>query len=173
MRDRGTIVLALLLILLGSYLLLTELALPLPGWGVLWPVLPLAGGTALLAGSVLTPHTDPEQVFLGTAAVLTSLVFFFITLGPLTYDNLGAWWPVFILIGGVAFLAQWVAASFQDWDALFLGLVALVAGGAAAAIRLDLLGPSTQEILPRLWPLFLIVGGLVTLLRGLMTKRSG
>jgi hypothetical protein len=172
MRKRGTVLLALLLILLGSYLLLAQLELGLPSWRVVWPVLPLAGGVALLIGPLFDPESDPDQVFLGTAAVLTSLVFFFITLGPLTYGSLGEWWPVFVLIGGVAFLTQWIAAGFRDWDALFLGLVALSVGAAASAIALQLLGPRTREILPRLWPIILILGGLIALLRGLLSSRS-
>jgi len=172
MRDKGKILLALLLIVLGTYLLLTELGLGLPNWGAVWPLILFAGGIAVLVRFYLNPETDPDRVFFGTAAVLASLVFFFITWGPWTYRSLGIWWPLFVLIAGIALLAQWGAAGFRDWDALFLGLVALCVGGAAVAMTLELLGPNTREILTRLWPVLLILAGLMTLLRGLLAQRS-
>jgi len=172
MRNKGTILLALLLIVLGSILLLSELGVGVPGWDRVWPVLPLAGGLALLVWHAVDPESDPDQVFFGTAAALVGVVFLFITMGPLTYQNLGSWWPVFVLIGGVAFLAQWAAAGFRDWDALFLALVALCIGGVALAITFELLGPETRETLPKLWPAVLILAGLIALLRGLLGRRT-
>jgi hypothetical protein len=169
---RGTVFLALVLILLGVYLLLSQLGIGVPGWDAIWPVLPLAGGLALLGGTIFGERRDPGHVFLGTAATLVGLVFFFITLGPLEYGDLSTWWPVFVLIGSVAFLALWVATRFRDWGAFFMALVALVVGGAGLAITLQLLGPQTRELLPQLWPVLLILLGLMTLLRALFGRRS-
>jgi hypothetical protein len=168
---RGTFFLALVLILLGVYLLLIQLGIGVPGWRGIWPVLPLAGGLALLGGAVFGERRDPGRVFLGTAAALVGLVFLFVTLGPLEYGDLSTWWPVFVLIGSVAFLALWVATRFRDSGALFMALVALVVGGAGLAVTLQLLGPQTRELLPRLWPVLLILLGLMTLLRALVGRR--
>ena len=172
MRKKTTIFTAVLLIGLGSYLLLSELNIGLPGWEAVWPAFPLAGGLALLVGYVVDSRGNPEQVFFGTVGVLIGLFFLFVTLGPLTYHDVGTWWPVFALIGGVAFLAQWAAADFRDWDALFLGLVALCIGGVALAMTFELLGPNTRETLPKLWPVVLILAGLMALARGLLGRRS-
>jgi len=169
---RGTVFLALVFILLGVYLLLDQLGIGVPGWDVIWPVLPLAGGLALLVGTVFGERRDPGHVFLGTAATLVGLAFFFVTLGPLEYGDLGTWWPVFVLIGSVAFLALWAATRFRDWGAFFMALVALVVGGAGLAVTLQLFGPETRELLPRLWPVFLILLGLMGLLRALLGRRS-
>lgn len=169
---RGTIVPALFLILLGAYFLLQEMGIAIYDWDVIWPVLPIAGGLAFLGSYAFSERRDPGQVFVGVAATLVGLAFFFITLGPLEYEDLGTWWPIFVLIGSVAFLAQWIAARFRDWGALFLSLVALVVGGAGLAITLQLLGPETRELLPKLWPVILILGGLMALLRGLFNRRS-
>jgi len=173
MRDRRTVLLALALIVLGGYLLLTELNAEIPGWSQIWPVLPVAAGLALLIGTLVDAERNPDQVFIGTAAVLVGLVFFFVTLGPLDYPDLETWWPVFVVIAGVAFLAQWAAAGLRRWDALFLGLIALVVGVAAFAVTFELLGPNTREALPRFWPVILILVGLVALLRGLLSRRTG
>ena len=169
---RGAVILALVLILLGVYLLLAELNVGLPGWDVIWPVIPFAGGLAFLGSFIFGQRRDPGQVFIGTAATLVGLVFFVVTLGPLSYRDLGTWWPVFVLVGSAAFLAQWVAAGFRDWGALFLALVALVVGGAGLTVTLQLLGPQTVELLPRLWPALLILLGLMVFLRALIGRRS-
>ena len=169
---KGTILPALFLILLGAYLLLKELDIGIPDWDALWPVFPFAGGLVLLGGYVFGERRDPGQIFFGLAATLVGLVFFFITLGPLEYQDLVTWWPIFVLIGSVAFLAQWIAAGFRDWGAFFLALVAFVVGGAGLATTLELLGPETRELLPKLWPILLILGGLMALLRGLFGRRS-
>jgi hypothetical protein len=172
MREKGTVLLALVLIILGSYLLLSELNAELPGWSHIWPVLPFAGGLALIIEYIANPQGDPDRIFLGTVATLVGVVFFFVTIGPLTYGELESWWPVFVLIGGVAFLAQWAAGGLRNWDALFLGLVALMVGSGAFTITFQLLGPNTREILPRLWPIVLILAGLMALLRGLLGRRT-
>lgn len=169
---RGMSIPALFLILLGVYLLLNELGIGIPGWDVIWPVFPFAGGLAFLGGYIFGQRRDPGHVFIGTAATLVGLVFFFVTLGPLEYHDLGTWWPVFVLVGCVAFLAQWAAAGFRDWGALFLALVALVVGGAGLAVTLQLFGPQTRALLPRLWPVLMILGGLMVLLRALLGKHS-
>ena len=171
MRNKGTLITAGLLILLGAYMLLNELNVGIPSWGVIWPVFPLAGGLALLVGYVLGWQRDPGKVFVGTAAVLVGLAFFPFTLGFLEYEALNVWWPAFVLIGGIAFLAQWAAARFRDWSALFLGVVALTIGGAGLIATLQLLGPETSQLLPNLWPALLILIGLMLFMRGLLRKR--
>jgi len=169
---RGAIVPALVLILVGVYLLLPRLGVGIPGWDAIWPVFPLAAGLVFLGRYVFGQQHDPGQVFIGTAAALVGLAFFFVTLGPLEYGDLRTWWPVFVLIGSVAFLAQWAASGFRDWGALFLALVALGVGGAGLAVTLQLLGPGTAELLPTLWPAALILVGLMILLRAVFGRRS-
>lgn len=171
MQNKRTIIPALFLILLGVYLLLNTLNVNFPGWDRIWPVLPFAGGLIFLGDYVFSQREDPGQVFIGTAATLVGVVFFAITWGPLAYSDLEIWWPIFVFIGGAAFLAQWVAAGLRDWDALFLGIVALAVGGAGMAVELKLLGPETRKLLPNLWPVILILVGLMVLLRGLFGRR--
>ena len=169
---RGQIILALFFVLLGVYLLLDQLGLGIPGWDAIWPVFPFAGGLAFLGSYVFGPRRDPGQVFVGTAATLVGLVFFFITLGPLEYSDLSTWWPVFVLIGSVAFLGLWAASGFHDWGALFLAMVALAVGAVGLAITLRLFGPQTAELLPRLWPAVLILLGVMVFLRAVFIRRS-
>ncbi len=171
MRKRE-ITLALFLILLGVYFLLREMGTSFPGWNQVWPAFLFAGGLAALIKYFSDQRANPEHVFFGIAATLAGLVFLFVTIGPLTYGDLEMWWPVFALIGGFAFLGQWIAAGLCDWDALFLALSALLAGAAGFAITLEWLGPETRQLLPQLWPVLVIAAGVIALLRGLVGKRS-
>ena len=118
MRDRRTVLLALALIVLGGYLLLTELNAEIPGWSQIWPVLPVAAGLALLIGTLVDAERNPDQVFIGTAAVLVGLVFFFVTLGPLDYPDLETWWPVFVVIAGVALAMSARGPQVKSPDAM-------------------------------------------------------
>lgn len=171
MRKRR-IILALFLILLGVYFLLQELGASFPGWDQVWPAFLFAGGLASLIEHFSGQRGNPERVFFGIAATLVGLAFLVITIGPLTYSDLETWWPVFVVIGGLAFLGQWLAAGLRDWNALFLALTALLGGVAGLAITLEWLGPETRQLLPRLWPVLLIAAGVMALLRGLVGKRS-
>jgi drug/metabolite transporter (DMT)-like permease len=162
----------LVLIVAGVVLLAEGLGSEIPSFDQVWPAILVAGGVAALISYVLGDRRNPAQISLGLAATLAGVLFFFITVGPLEYEDLGAWWPAFVLIGSVAWLGQWAATGFRDWGALFLGLVALVFGAAGVAVALELLGPQTRESLPRLWPVLLIVGGVMVFLRAALGRRS-
>ena len=170
--SRRRVALALLLMGLGVFFLLDSLGFALPDWESMWPVLVIAGGILLLLDQLFGSGRDPGKVFVGTAALLVGAAFAAITLGPFTYQDLDIWWPVFLIILGVAFLARWIAGGVRRGNALFLGVVALLVGGAAIAINLQLLGPQTRDLLPTLWPALLIAAGLLVLLQGLFGRRS-
>src|SRR6266498_3847127 len=106
---RGAFLPGLLLILLGAWLLATTLGVRLPDLGQLWPVVPLFFGLGALVQYFVEGRRSEGLVFTGVAAALLGGFFLAITLGPLEWGDLGRFWPVFVLIGGVAFLAQWLA----------------------------------------------------------------
>ncbi|HIE38614.1 MAG TPA: hypothetical protein EYH30_02720 [Anaerolineales bacterium] len=168
---KGTVLLALILILAGVYFLLVELDLGVPSLDRLWPLFPFAGGVAALGNYLRTGRQEHGSVFWGTALVLTGLFFFLISLGDQDYTVLQTWWPVFIVIAGISFLALWLAQGLRDWGALFLSIVALLFGGVALAVNLQILGPNTAQELRRLWPALLVLVGLVLLMRGLLGRR--
>jgi len=169
---RGTVLLALILILVGVYALLVELDLGVPSLDRLWPIFPFACGIVLLGNYLRAGRRNHTPVFWGTALALASLFFFLITLGDQNYTVLQTWWPVFVVIAGISFLALWLAQGLQDWGALFLAIVGLVFGGVALAVNLQFLGPNTAQELRRLWPALLILVGLVLLMRGLLGSRK-
>ncbi|MGD1996900.1 MAG: hypothetical protein PVH62_09020 [Anaerolineae bacterium] len=161
----------LIFIVIGVYLLLVELELGIPDPNRAWPAFPLAGGIAFLGSYLLGRQRDPDLVFLGTALTLSALFLFLITMGSQSpdYSVLNDLWPVFVVIAGISFMALWLAQGMRDWAILFLAILGIVLGGGSLAVNLD--GAARQD-LTRLWPAFLIIVGLVLLLRAILNQRE-
>jgi len=164
---KATVLLALLLILIGLYFLLVQLQLGVPTVDRIWPVFPLGWGIASLVSYLRSEHKNESRVFWGTGLTLSSLFLFLITMGDQDYSVLRVWWPVFVAIAGISFLALWLAEGLQDWGVLLLAIVGLIFGGVALAVNLQVLGPNTARELGRLWPALLILVGALLLLREL------
>ncbi|HEY76185.1 MAG TPA: hypothetical protein G4O00_08390 [Thermoflexia bacterium] len=162
---RSIVFLALVLIAVGCYFLLVQLRLGIPTVDQIWPAFPLVWGITSLITYFRSDRKAESRVFWGTALVLSSLFLFLISMGDQDYSVLRTWWPVFVAIVGIAFLALWLAQGLRDWEILFLAIFGLIFGGGALVVNLQLLGPNTAEELSRLWPALLILVGALLLLR--------
>jgi hypothetical protein len=169
MMPKGVILLALILILVGTYSLLIQFEVAVPGLDQLWPIFPFVGGLFLLGNYLRGERREHSQVLWGTASMLSGLFFFLITLSDQDYSVLQIWWPVFVAIGGISFLSHWLAQGLRDWGSLFLAVVGLVFSGAALTINLR---PELAPGLIDLWPVGLILIGLMLLARGIFTTRQ-
>jgi hypothetical protein len=167
MHRRDAILSGLLLIFLGAWLLARNFGMPLPGLEVLWPIFPTLGGVALLVQYLLEGRRQPGPVFPGVALLLVGLFFFGFTLHYFAWSEMGRLWPVFILIGGVAFFVQWVAQADQR-GRLFMSALALVIGGVALAATHQYL----SAVVFKLWPLIFIFIGLGFLLGYVRSNRT-
>jgi hypothetical protein len=155
-RDRlGFIVAGLVLIGLGAVLLLARWV----GWEKIWPVFPLLGGLAFLAGYAASGFKETGLVFVGTVAVLIGLFFFGFTLGFWEWADMVRLWPVFLLIGGLAFVLLFAVDRKHDVGTLGVGCAAVVVGVVGLAITYGFLGSDVVK----LWPLLLILMGLIGL----------
>lgn len=159
MKRRGAIFPGLVLIALGLWFLAGTLGMPLPALGDLWPIFPLGFGLAMLSQYFMQGRQEPGLVFAGVSATLIGALFFAITLGPLEWSDLGRLWPLFVLIGGLAFLAQWLAQP-NERGLLVPALLGLLVGGVAILFTLNLLGTAAGQLAAKLWPVILIVLGL-------------
>lgn len=172
-HDRGgTIVWALLLIAAGIWFLLDNLGVNLPNLTQMWPVFVLVPGLLFLAGYVFGEDHDPGLAFVGTAATLLGVFFFLVTLGAggLQSTDIGRLWPVYPLIGGIAFVVLWIAGGFRDWGVLIPAVIGLGVGVLGlSAVVLDQEYPIVP-LLFRCWPAILIFIGLA-LLVGYFTQR--
>ena len=159
---RGAIIPGLLLVLLGAYLLAQNLNVPLPGLDQLWPVFPLLFGLAFITQFFFGGRTDDGLIFVGMAGTLVGAFFFLFTLGRLEWSQMGTYWPVFVVIGGVAFLAQWLVRPAQR-GLLVPAFLALIVGLVALVLNLRLVNRELAEQISKLWPVLLILGGLAVL----------
>jgi len=156
---RGAWLPGLVLIALGGWFLADALGVALPGIGDLWPIFPLGFGLACLVNYFVGGRREPGLVFTGVSSTLIGALFFAITLGPLEWGDLGRLWPLFALIGGLAFLAQWLAQP-SERGLLVPGLLGLLVGGVPLLFTLDLVDGAVGEWALRLWPVALILLGL-------------
>jgi hypothetical protein len=137
------------------------------GWDRIWPLFPLLVGLAVLVSYLLSGLGDSGLVFLGVGAVLVGLFFFGFTLGYWEWSDMSRLWPVFVLIGGVAFLALFLADRKHDLGTLGVGCAAMIVGIVGLTVTFGLV---TTDIV-KLWPVLLILLGLFGLIGGLMRSR--
>lgn len=155
----GALFPGLLLIALGAWFLADALGVALPSLGDLWPVFSVGFGLACLVNYFLGGRREPGLVFMGVTSSLLGVLFFAITLGPLAWGDLGRLWPLFPLIAGLAFLAQWLTQP-SERGLLVPGLLGLAVGGVPLLFTFDLLDGAVGEWILRLWPVLLILLGL-------------
>jgi hypothetical protein len=158
-RRSGAILPGLLLIALGAWLLAGTLGVRLPSLETLWPIGLIIFGLAFLVQFFAGGRRSEGLVFTGVATTLLGVFFLAITLGLLAWRDAGRLWPVYILIGGLAFLGQWLVRPGER-GLLVPAVLALAAGGATLALTLGLVRADIAEQIIRLWPVVLIVLGL-------------
>jgi peptidoglycan/LPS O-acetylase OafA/YrhL len=162
-KRRGAVIPGLLLMVIGGWLLAQNLGVDLPGIGSLWPAIILVFGLSFLAQYFAGGRTEHGLVFTGVLGSLLGGFFLAITVGPLSWGDLGRYWPVFVLIAGLAFLAQWLARP-ADRGLLVPAGLALAVGSVALLLNVGAVQPEVAAQVTRLWPVLLILAGLLLLL---------
>jgi hypothetical protein len=158
---RATVGLGLSLVGVGVALLLAQWV----GWDRFWPIFPILGGPAFLAGYAASDPRDPGLAFLGTGALLVGLFFFGFSLGQWEWGEMARLWPIWPLIGGLTFLALFLAQGrSRDPGLLGFSLAALAVGVVGLLVTHGLVG---REVI-KYWPLLLVLMGVTGLLAGLL-----
>ena len=138
----------------------------LVGWDKFWPVFPLLGGLAFLIAWVGSGFKDSGLVWIGVAATLVGLFFFGFTLGVWEWEEMRELWPIFPLIGGIAFIAAFLAERARDWGTLGMGLVGIIVGLVGLAYTLG----GLESDIWKYWPALIILVGVFGLLTGLFQR---
>lgn len=161
-NNSGSILIGIILVVLGGWLLARQLGMNLPGLNALWPALLIILGVA----SFISYFTDrnPDRIFFGVAGPLLGAFFFVFTLGRLGWGDMRVYWPVFVLIFSAASLAQWIAVPARR-NLLAQAAVGLLVGLFFMAYNLNLLNRVLAQQVLTLWPLILIVLGLIVVVR--------
>ena len=168
---RPAVIPALFLILFGAWLLAQNLGVPLPSWNAAWPGLLVFFGLAFLLQYFLGGRREGGLVFVGMVAVLLGAFFFAFTLGYYRWNDMGRYWPVFVLIGSAAFFGQWLMQP-RERGLLVPAFLALVVGGVALPITLQAVNPALAEIVIKFWPLVLVLVGLGLLASVFQRRKS-
>ena len=153
----------LFLILLGAIMLIATQGVIDFDWGTIWPVVPMLAGLFLLGLTLST--SDPARrsalVFAGMIPLLLGLFFFSFTLDILSWRDMGRLWPIFPLIVGVAFIAAYLAGGRERGFYLIPGATLIII--AVTCLTILQVGSSYSAV-GRLWPIFLVLVGVLLLL---------
>jgi len=151
-EDHGRLIPGVILIVLGIVFLLPRLGID---FGNLWPLLVMAPGIAFFVYYFLSKDRENKAGIIIPAAITVLLGFF------LLYQNLSSWtdadklWPIYPLIVGISFYAFYLASGRKEKGILIpANILSLVGIGFLFLNFLTF----------NLWPLFLIITGLVLIL---------
>jgi L-methionine (R)-S-oxide reductase len=148
----GLIVLGGLFLMVSNHLLLA--------WGNVWPLFAILAGLLLLR--LYAAKRSGELLFGGLTFLLLGLFLFLFTLGLFPWNRMGALWPVIPLIAGAGFLAV-AAASRHNAAALVTGAAVVLFGVLGILREADVIQARVVAPLVRLWPLVLVLAGVVLL----------
>jgi len=148
----------MVLIGVGLWFTIDTFLVPLPGPDRLWPFAMVLFGLATLGSFLLGGMGDPGRVFPGMASLLIGGFFLLITLGPLDWDQMNALWPVFPMLGGVAFFWTWLAHFGRENGLLVPAALGIGTGVIGLFFTLTPLGPGVVAVA---WPLILIGAGIL------------
>ena len=171
-HPQGHLALGTVLVVVGTWIFLQNLGVNLPGLEEMWPILPCLAGAALLVSFFTGKDRGPGRVFLGTSGLLVGLFFFAFTIGPLEWWEMEVYWPAYPLMGGVAFLATWVAGRCRESGPLVPAALNAVAGVVGFSFTLGWLEMWVLPVIETGWPLVLIAVGLLIVFRGIVPKRT-
>lgn len=165
--QRANLIGGLVIIAVGVWFLLSNLGIDTPGMGRLWPVFPMLGGLLFVVMYASGREGDAGILIPGVAGLLIGLFFFIFTLGIVPWSAMGWLWPVFPLIGGIAFLATWFAGGGREAGYLIPGAMATLVG--VVALFFTTVGWSLVW-LGRWWPVILILVGISVLVRNMFNR---
>ena len=148
------------LVSMGGWFALGQLGMNLPGIEQMWPVFPLFGSVCFLVGFLLGPK-NYGLVLPGVAAGLVALFFFPFSLGWWSWESMDALWPIFPLIGGLAFIAMWIAAGLRYGGLLVPAFLGVGTGLVGLAMTLT---PLKDVVVAVGWPVAFLAAGATLLL---------
>jgi len=153
--------LGVVLILIGLLFLFVSNHLIL-GWEHVWPLFPLLGGIFFL--KLHTVRKNGEIIFAGVSLFLVGVFFLLFTFNILEWNRMHALWPTLPLIAGIAFLAL-ASTREHPTGSLIVGIAAVLFALVSYLHAGGVISERVAEPFVRLWPLILVVTGLVVFLK--------
>jgi GAF domain-containing protein len=161
-RNRNREFFGAFLILLGVLFLLVNNDLIWFGWEAIWPILLFLLGLFTLR--MYAVRKRPGKLFGGVFFTLLGIFLFVFSSGILDWSRLDTLWPTFLLVPGIALIS--VAVVKERSSTPFVGGVFLLVFSVVFYVTH---GSEVMDRvftpLARLWPLVLILSGLLVFLR--------
>ncbi len=158
---RGPLIFALVVMLIGAWLLLEAFGVSVPSFSKIWPVFLGVGGLASLL-DYLTISRRARSLGQAVFGLLSAGVGFVFSTGNAGWGEVLDWLPALPIIIGLAMLTTWAAAGRKDTGLFTAALVVIAVGFLGYFSRFDFLRdllPSAQIV----WAVsLLLVGALVT-----------
>ena len=159
--NRNQEIFGIFLALLGLLFLLVNNNLLWFGWETLWPAIPFLLGIFLLR--VFVARRQPRQLFLGLFLVQFGVFFFLFTSGIRPWESMESLWPTIPLIIGISLLA--VSGVEPASSALVIGLFFVIFSIVSYLSESGAIASRMSEPFVRIWPLVLVVAGVLVYLR--------
>lgn len=137
-------------------------------WGNIWPAFVILAGVVMLARAFSTanPVERSGSAIGGTLVTLLGALFFATTFGVISWGL----WPVYPLIVAAALLAGYFASARENSRLLVPAAVLALVG--IVFLGLDITGAGYRAI-GQLWPIFLIIAGVLVLAQGSRRPKLG
>ena len=141
----------------GLWLFLNAQGVGVPPFKLLWPILFIFAGLAILADWLFLSRRTGSAGW-AVAFIGLGILFFTLSLGYTDLSSALDWLPAFPTIFGLALLASWLAGRREESNMAVAGVVLLGLGVLGFGARFDWL----KEILPSaqvVWALLLLICG--------------
>ncbi len=159
------VVIGVSLLIAGMYSALIAVGLKLPSADQLWPIFPIWGGSLFVLGYMLNTRNF-GLVLPGSAAIMTGLFFLPFSIGFWSWDLMQRLWPVFPLIGGLAFFVMWLAAFAKHAGLLVPAGLGIATGIVGLSFTMT---PLSELVTTIGWPVFVLAAGSILVLTAILT----
>ena len=132
------------------------------GWETVWPLFPFLAGISAMR--FYTVARRPFALFIALTLTQLGLFFFVFASGAVPWPAMATLWPFLVLIPGIASIAVAVTGGNRV-SALIAGLVATAVSVVGFWASLGGAGSHVFEPLVRLWPVALVVAGIMIYVR--------
>ncbi len=166
MKNLSSVFLGVAFILAGIAILLNQYQVLEFGWNQFYPLALIGLGVYFILDIV---QGNKGAIFWATLAILLGLFFFLRNFGYIPFFWIEEYWPLFMLIFGLAFISLFVVKP-EDWGLLIPGTILSFLGLAIASYTMGFHWYPVR-VLWRFWPLLLVLIGVVLILNSIQSRK--